>query len=248
VTLSYELAGAGSRLLAAVIDHLIVALAIAIVLLLALALRVTFPTSTAPAVLAAVALGGPLLLLMVYFAIFETTWGGQTPGKRAVGLRVMHEDGTPVTVLGAVIRNVIRLFDFLPYLYFIGGLVAFLHPQTRRLGDLAAGTVVVKLRSGELPEVAAPALAPSSFPPPDDLQALVRAAAVQLTGEELAAFRRFLSRRSELTPEVRQRLARQMLGTVSGKLSAEAQESAAREPEAVLEALVHAAGQAGERF
>jgi uncharacterized RDD family membrane protein YckC len=117
VTLSYELAGAGSRMLAAVFDHLLVAVFILGTALLAYALSPTPLFGQASPVVVAVLFGGPLLVLVVYYVGFEMAWGGQTPGKRAAGLRVMRDDGTPITALEALIRNALRVIDFLPYLY-----------------------------------------------------------------------------------------------------------------------------------
>lgn len=78
-----------------------------------------------------------------YFVIFEMTCGGVTPGKRWVGLRVLHDDGTPVGWNASLVRNLMRAVDFLPLCYGFGILSASLSPSFRRLGDWAAGTVVI---------------------------------------------------------------------------------------------------------
>ncbi|MBX3096270.1 MAG: RDD family protein [Fimbriimonadaceae bacterium] len=83
-------------------------------------------------------------LFFAYFAIFESVWNGQTPGKKAVNIRVMSADGTPIAPGQAWFRNLLRIADFLPGLYLIGFSVAFLNPRGLRLGDLAAGTIVVE--------------------------------------------------------------------------------------------------------
>jgi uncharacterized RDD family membrane protein YckC len=78
-----------------------------------------------------------------YYIFFEVVWNGQSIGKRIVGLRVVRTNGTPITFTESVIRNLIRLIDFLPAYYGIGVVTMFINAQSRRLGDLAAGTLVV---------------------------------------------------------------------------------------------------------
>ena len=76
-------------------------------------------------------------------AWFEAMWGGQTPGKRLFHLAVLNDDGTPVRWPGALTRNLLRAADFLPFLYGVGLLTMLMNRDFKRLGDLAAGTVVV---------------------------------------------------------------------------------------------------------
>lgn len=78
-----------------------------------------------------------------YPVLFEVYAGGATPGKKLVGLAVVHDDGTPVAWSGALLRNLLRFADFLPVAYGFGLATMLVHPQFKRLGDLAAGTVVV---------------------------------------------------------------------------------------------------------
>lgn len=78
-----------------------------------------------------------------YFLLLEAFWGGQTLGKRWMGLRVIRDNGQPVTFLSAAIRNLFRIIDGLPMGYFLGAVVSFFHGQDKRIGDLVAGTIVV---------------------------------------------------------------------------------------------------------
>jgi uncharacterized RDD family membrane protein YckC len=93
--------------------------------------------------------GWGVVLLAAFFlewllpAWFEAVWRGQTPGKRAMGLAVLNDDGTPVRWPGALTRNLLRAVDFLPFLYGIGLLAMLSNRDFKRLGDLAAATVVV---------------------------------------------------------------------------------------------------------
>jgi uncharacterized RDD family membrane protein YckC len=81
-----------------------------------------------------------------YFVLFETVWNGQTPGKRWTGLRVIQEGGYPIGFSHAAIRNIVRLVDFLPVYYVVGATVMLIDKRSRRLGDLLAGTIVVRER------------------------------------------------------------------------------------------------------
>src|SRR5512145_3076647 len=95
--------------------------------------------------------GMGLVLITSFFvewllpAWFEAAWNGQTPGKRALGIAVLNDDGTPVRWPAALTRNLLRAADFLPLLYGVGLIAMLLNRDFKRLGDLAAATVVVYL-------------------------------------------------------------------------------------------------------
>jgi uncharacterized RDD family membrane protein YckC len=112
--------------------------------------------------------GSGLMLLIafvlewVYPVLFEVLRNGQTPGKRACDLRVLHEDGTPVQWRASVARNLIRAVDFLPVFYGFGLIAMMLNRDFKRLGDLAAGTIVVhteRKRASKGVPIAEPGLA-----------------------------------------------------------------------------------------
>lgn len=87
-----------------------------------------------------------LLLFLVtwlYPVVFEVLYGGATPGKRLAGLRVVHDDGTPIGWSAALIRSIVGYADMLPFGYSVGLISTLLHPDAKRLGDVAAGTVVI---------------------------------------------------------------------------------------------------------
>ena len=86
------------------------------------------------------------LIGYAYYFFFEWLWDGQTPGKRALRLRVMQTNGMPITYWHALVRNVIRIADFLPFMYGVGALVGILDNSNRRAGDLIAGTIVARER------------------------------------------------------------------------------------------------------
>ena len=150
VAFGYQLAGIGSRFIAALADTLIIVLLQIIANLLLLLIigpslgagleaRDSRALSWAAALIGLIAFG----LLWGYYIFFEMWWNGQSPGKRLVGLRVIRSDGTPISLSEAIIRNLIRLVDFLPLYYGVGVITMFIDAQARRLGDLAAGTLVV---------------------------------------------------------------------------------------------------------
>src|SRR5438132_13763249 len=92
------------------------------------------------------------LLMSGYFAFFEWVWHGQTPGKRWLKLRVIREDGRPISFFEAMVRNLLRVVDFIvPPFYSIGLISVFATERDQRVGDLVAGTVVVGEREGEAP-------------------------------------------------------------------------------------------------
>jgi uncharacterized RDD family membrane protein YckC len=110
--------------------------------------------------------GWGVILICAFFvewllpAWFEATWRGQTPGKRAFGLAVLNDDGTPLRWPGALTRNLLRAVDFLPFLYGIGLAAMLANRDFKRLGDLAAGTVVVYVAEKAAPAREIPLAAP----------------------------------------------------------------------------------------
>jgi uncharacterized RDD family membrane protein YckC len=153
VAFDMELAGIGSRFMAALVDSLIIVIPqVALSFAASLLVSELIPYEADffdPDYVNALSwvMGATLLLSFVlfwgYYLFFEWRWNGQTPGKRLVGLRVMRTDGRPVTFTEVLIRNLVRLIDFMPIFYGLGVIVMFGQRHWRRLGDLAAGTLVV---------------------------------------------------------------------------------------------------------
>ena len=134
---------------------------------------------------------------------------GQTPGKKAMKIRVMRDDGTPVTANEVLVRNILRLVDFLPFGYALGAVVMFPSPLSKRLGDLAAGTIVVK--EGQLDYRA------SADDKGRSLPVAVGAVNSELTMEERRVLTGFLRRRAELLPKARQELAERLAKPLHAK-------------------------------
>lgn len=160
-------------------------------------------------------LGGAVFYVVSFFiwfgydVLFETLASGRTPGKRWTGLRVVRMGGRPVGFVASAIRNIVRIVDFLPSLYLVGMVAAVSTKMNQRLGDLAAGTVVV--REKPMSVVAPEGTPPASTPPPAAESFPVDSWDIGgITTEELSMIRRFLERRAELNPQARAHLAHQL--------------------------------------
>ncbi|GIK57529.1 MAG: RDD family protein [Chloroflexi bacterium] len=143
VIFGYEVVGIGSRFMAALLDSLII---IILELLVLFGMQIFFRILDEQIgnVFLAIYILLAFVLLGSYYIFFEMRWNGSSPGKRAVKLRVIRRDGTPITLSESIIRNLVRLVDFLPFAYGLGVITMFVDGQARRLGDLAAGTLVVR--------------------------------------------------------------------------------------------------------
>jgi uncharacterized RDD family membrane protein YckC len=234
VALSLEVAGLGPRALAYLVDLLLLFLAWVTALLL-------------------YSIGGDLLRrlqalsllgqLLVVAAVLLSGWGwdvafetlgrGQTPGKRALGLRVVRTDGAPVGLAESLARNLLRAVE-VPLGYAPAVLAVALGPRHQRLGDLVAGTLVVRERRHDLSRYGPPAAADPRF------ASLRGRAAALLSADEFERLTDFLRRRHELDPEPRARIARLLASALGARARL-----VADDPEAFLEAL--AAHHAGAR-
>jgi uncharacterized RDD family membrane protein YckC len=209
IALEFPLAGVGSRFLAIAYDTLLQALLIGGVVIAGLLIRfVVLPigTSSLGTWTIAVLLAIVFVIYTAYFAVFEVLWNGQTPGKRLVGLRVIDATGRPVTAYAVIIRNLLRLIDQAPGFYAIAIVSVLVTERHQRLGDLAAGTVVVHDRV-ERP-VATPRAAGAA-----------RHGAHRLTVDEIVLVEGFLRRRDDLDPLVRLQMARQIATRMAERLA-----------------------------
>ncbi len=215
IRFGYDVADIGSRFLAVLLDSLIqgvlyILLLLAIVIITQQLARIELPDWAAQ--LLAVLL--ILVLFMIqfgYFLFFELVMNGQTPGKRLLHLRVIKENGYPLAPLDAIIRNMVRVIDFFPFAYGVGVIVMFFNKRAKRLGDFAAGTLVVKMRDQvKLQQLAttSQALKPTAAP--------LLADAHRLDENDIELAETFLQRRAQmsdpapLTVQIAQRLAKKM--------------------------------------
>ncbi len=153
IAFSYELAGIGSRFLALVIDMLIQGVIFAaIVWGLTMLSAGTGPVrgiaapTTKVAESFAIAIVSALVFIVFfgYFILFEAFWNGRTPGKALMGLRVVRDGGYPLDFTSSVIRNLIRIGELALGFYAISAIACVVSPENKRLGDMAAGTIVVR--------------------------------------------------------------------------------------------------------
>ncbi len=227
VQLNFLLAGAGNRFLALLVDLAIQwLLVLGIVLVLGGLLWVTKWSvgdvfgKKAEASVGLWLFAGFLLLFFVlqwgYFTFFETVWAGQTPGKRRQRIRVIRENGRPIGFAEAAIRNLLRsVLDSQPYpLHAIGFVVGMLNARFKRLGDFAAGTVVIVERRQSRPK-AAPRLRPPAQAPVPEARPRVR----QLTQEEVTTLQAYLRRRHELDAPVRSAMAEKIATSLTQRLN-----------------------------
>ncbi|HZI15753.1 MAG TPA: RDD family protein [Myxococcus sp.] len=173
----------------------------------------------------------------LYWTVGEVFFHGQTPGKRALRIRVVRMDGSPVGAFESAVRNLCRAVDFLPIAYAAGCICMLLNSQHRRLGDLLAGTLLVREERIDLDKYTAPIVdaAPRSSAP---------AATRALTPEEVELVLSFLSRAPGLPPDVRRRLGERLVDRVGGQALAEdARASVLASPES-LETWLRARAQA----
>lgn len=204
VELQLHLAGVGSRFAAGMIDFAIKA---ALVTAIALALGISI--GGIPALIAGAA--GLLFVMVGYDVLFEVRAAGRTPGKRALGLRVVMADGRPVGLRASSVRNVLRLVEGLPLSYVPAMVSILATPSNQRLGDLAAGTVV-------LHEPGAGAALPSFSTP--SVPAYTESWDVSaVTAQEVSAVRDFLRRRHDFTPEARAAIAERLAAALRGHVA-----------------------------
>jgi uncharacterized RDD family membrane protein YckC len=136
-----------------------------------------------------------------YFLLFEYLWNGSTPGKRVVRIRVIRNDGRPISFIDSALRNVLRFVDLIGGVYPVGLVAMFIDSRNRRLGDLAAGTLVVEDAGEKAP------LFIKNEPRAHEFDQLLKQAVAQMSAEDYDLLSRFLDRRNEMDAERRKELA-----------------------------------------
>lgn len=214
VPLHFALASIGNRFLACAIDHIIQLTALGIIAIACLILAnidvVERIFESAPKWVYAVMIILLFLTFSGYFAFFEWIWSGQTPGKRWLKLRVIREDGRPITFWEASVRNLVRSLDMMPAPFYSIGLISvFATSRDQRIGDMVGGTVVVREREAEAPAFSQVFAAPVSDPAlrrsfkPVEFTASLNS----LTESEIQVVETFLRRRWDLGDTPRQWMA-----------------------------------------
>lgn len=151
VSLNFKLAGLGSRAAANIIDWFILLFINVGISFGLIRISKQYPKpvpipATVSSYVAATMIVLLFLLLWGYFVFFEYFSSGRTPGKMLIGIRVIQDNGQSITFLASAVRNLFRIIDFLPALFLLGILMIFFHSRHKRIGDLAAGTLVVYQR------------------------------------------------------------------------------------------------------
>jgi uncharacterized RDD family membrane protein YckC len=217
IAFSYELAGIGSRFLAVALDMLC-QFAVLFAIFWGLILIATHAPHTPPpprsddrlseSIGVAIVVAVVFLIFFGYFIAFEAFWHGQTPGKKLVGLRVVRDGGYPIDLGASAIRNIIRIGEFAAGFYAVSAVAALCSRENKRLGDMAAGTIVVRdARAATLAAVRENA-GTENAPRP-----------VLLTKAEHDVIDRFASRRAALEPHVRAAIAARIAGQIRPRVS-----------------------------
>jgi uncharacterized RDD family membrane protein YckC len=215
IELELVLAGLASRFMAEIVDA-----ALILLIVLALVAIAALAGGTPGLVILSLAVGGVMLLSVCYHVAFEVLAGGRTPGKRINGLRVVMDGGGPVGVRASAVRNLVRLIEGPPLLYVPAVVSILATRRNQRLGDLAAGTLVV--REPRAPRGPRRRRSSTSAARPGPLAAGLRLAewdVSAITQEELAAVRSFLARRDAFAPAARRGLARELAGRLGTKIA-----------------------------
>ncbi len=215
------LAGLGSRFAAALVDLACQALALVVLgaaVVLPVRLGGAEPAAWAARHVLPLALVAGWLVVWGYYVLFETAWSGQTPGKRALRLRVVAEGGYGLGFTEAALRNMVRFVDLLPIVtpYLAGGLSVWLTPRRQRLGDVVAGTLVVRERA--TPWIEALLAGEAETEPAES--ALSAAQVDRLTAADVALIARFLERSDGLPLATRRELAARLAEPLRERLGA----------------------------
>jgi uncharacterized RDD family membrane protein YckC len=221
IAVRYELAGLGSRFLALCVDIAVQALVVLTLFIAFLLIAVitgggsgrsvaraaTGVEKEGTAILIAIAVIFGFVLFFGYFIVFELLWNGQSPGKRLLGLRVVRDAGFPIDAGASVIRNLVRVIETSLGFYFFSAIVMLISPENKRLGDFAAGTIVVRDSAAEAPALAT--LAPEESTADDGLDAT-----------DHALIDEFLARRASLDPTAAATIAARISARVRPRLRA----------------------------
>lgn len=222
IEINYQKAGIGSRFYAALLDTLL------LVLILFIGAYVNFNFIVQLGDVFGKwlgALGGIIIFALFwgYYIVFEITTNGQSPGKRVLGLRVIKEGGYPISFADSAIRNLVRVVDFLPICYGAGLFVMLINKDWQRLGDLAAGTLVVKTSRSDL-KLTNPGLNSDVSPIDISQQENLYTYWIQpelVTDTEYDMIREYLSRRADLSTTRRFELSRTIGKPIAEKMGGE---------------------------
>jgi uncharacterized RDD family membrane protein YckC len=233
VAIEMPLAGIGSRFIALLVDYLIWGAGFLVLFFLVVLILPSIHAFSKMSAQWAVAVVVFLVFLCNwgYFTLFEAFWNGRTPGKRVAKIRVIQRTGRAIGLFESMARNLVRYVDQFPLFYAVGVIAVFATRQHQRLGDLAAGTLVVRDREAETPlwgesgsrTFTAPSFVPSSpIPEPHIALTLPAADVAKLSAADLEVLEGFFSRRLDMSLETRQALATRIAAALQAKSGLEA--------------------------
>src|SRR5947209_17792668 len=225
VAIEMPLAGIGSRFIALLVDTLIW---LACLLMLGLVFWAIQPAMEAFSALSyqwafAIVTTVVFLLNWGYFTLFEAFWNGRTPGKKVAKIRVIQRSGRPIGFFESLARNLVRYVDQIPFFYAVGVMVMFATRQHQRLGDLAAGTLVVRDQEPEMTPwsdspnrtfTAQIFSAPPPGPEPQSLVSLPAADVARLSSPDLEVLEGFFARRLDMSLATREMLAERIAAAI----------------------------------
>jgi uncharacterized RDD family membrane protein YckC len=228
VSIEMPLAGIGSRFIALLIDTLIWAAGLILLGLLVWAFQPALQAFSNLSYQWTVAILTIAIFLLNwgYFTLFEAFWNGRTPGKRVAKIRVIQQSGRAIGIFESMARNFIRYVDQIPFFYVVGVIAVFATRQHQRLGDLAAGTLVVRDREPESPlwgETGARTLTatvfsrPAPAPEPHSAVVLPPVGIARLSSTDLEVLEGFFARRLDLPLPTRQLLAQRIAAAIQAK-------------------------------
>ncbi len=228
VAIEMPLAGIGSRFIALLVDYLIWGAGFLVLFFLVVLLLPGIHAFSKMSAQWAVALAVFIVFLLNwgYFTLFEAFWNGRTPGKRVARIRVIQRTGQAIGLFESMARNFVRYIDQFPFFYAVGVICVFVTKQHQRLGDLAAGTLVVRDRDPETPlwgesgsrTFTAEAFVPSvPRPEPQAALNLPASSIARLTAADLEVLEGFFSRRLDMSLPTRQALAFRIAAAIQAK-------------------------------
>ncbi len=230
VSIEMPLAGIGSRFIALLVDMLLWFAGMFLLFLLFVLLMPAFRAFSKLSSQWVTALVIFLVFLFNwgYFTLFEAFWNGQTPGKKIAKIRVIQRSGRPIGILESMARNFVRFIDQIPSFYAVGIIAIFVTRQNQRLGDLAAGTLVVREHAADTALWSDPsartftaatlaAQAPAMAPEPHMRVSLPPAGVGKLGASDLQVLENFLSRRLDMPLGTRAALAERISSAIRAK-------------------------------
>jgi uncharacterized RDD family membrane protein YckC len=227
VAIEMPLAGIGSRFIALLVDYLIWVAGLLVLFFVSLLLGPALNAFNRLSAQWAEALVIFVLFLLNwgYFTLFEAFWNGRTPGKRVAKIRVIQRSGRPIGLLESMARNLVRYVDQVPFFYGVGVVTMFVTKQHQRLGDLAAGTLVVRDREPDSPmwgesgsrTFTAQLFTPAPMQEPHMAVTLPLMGVSRLGAADLEVLESFFSRRLDMSMATRQTLGLRIAAAIKAK-------------------------------